>query len=84
MTLLDIGCGWGALTKYASEKYGVKATGITISKEQAKLAKQRCEGLDVEIRLEDYRKLNEKFDRIASVGMFEHVGYKNLLILIEF
>ena len=77
MTLLDIGCGWGSLAKFAAEKYQVKVIGITVSKEQARLAKEFCQGLDIEIRLMDYRDLKEKFDRVVSVGMFEHVGYKN-------
>lgn len=77
MKILDIGCGWGSLAKWAAEKYKVKVVGVTVSKEQAKLARKICKGLPVEIRLQDYRKLNEKFDRIVSVGMFEHVGYKN-------
>ncbi|MBU0731606.1 cyclopropane fatty acyl phospholipid synthase [Patescibacteria group bacterium] len=77
MTLLDIGCGWGSLIKYAAEKYKAKAIGITLSKEQARLAKKLCQGLNVEIKIMDYRALKEKFDRIVSVGMFEHVGYKN-------
>ncbi len=77
MRLLDIGCGWGGLAKYAAEKYKVKVTGITVSKEQLVLAKENCKGLNVEIILQDYRDLNEKFDAIVSVGMFEHVGYKN-------
>ncbi|MTH46720.1 cyclopropane fatty acyl phospholipid synthase [Intestinirhabdus alba] len=77
MTLLDIGCGWGGLAAFAAENYGVKVTGITISAEQQKLARTRCEGLDVEILLQDYRDLDRQFDRIVSVGMFEHVGPKN-------
>lgn len=77
MTLLDIGCGWGGLAQYAAEKYGVSVTGITISVEQQKMAQARCAGMDVEILLQDYRDLNRKFDRIVSVGMFEHVGPKN-------
>jgi cyclopropane-fatty-acyl-phospholipid synthase len=77
MTLLDIGCGWGGFMKYAAERYGAKATGITVSKEQVGFGRELCKGLPVEIRLQDYRSLNEKFDRIASVGMIEHVGYKN-------
>jgi len=75
--ILDIGCGWGGLIKYAVEKYKVKAVGITISKKQAEFAKKLCQGLPIEIRLQDYRDINEKFDSIVSVGMFEHVGYKN-------
>ncbi len=77
MKVLDIGCGWGAFGKYAAEKYGVKVVGITVSKEQIKLGEQLCKDLPVEFRLMDYRDLNEKFDRIVSIGMIEHVGYKN-------
>ncbi len=75
--ILDIGCGWGSFAKYAAEKYKVKVVGITISKEQVKLAKELCKGLPIKIRLQDYRDLNEKFDHIISIGMFEHVGPKN-------
>ena len=77
MKVLDIGCGWGGFAKYATERYGVKVVGITISKEQAKLAKENVKGLPIEIRIQDYRDVNEKFDVIVSIGMFEHVGYKN-------
>lgn len=75
--ILDIGCGWGSFAKFAAEKYHVKVIGITVSKEQAELARKLCKGLNVEIRLQDYREVNEKFDHIVSLGMFEHVGYKN-------
>jgi cyclopropane-fatty-acyl-phospholipid synthase len=77
MHVLDIGCGWGAFGKYAAEKYGVKVTGVTVSKEQVALGKDMCLGLPVEFRLQDYRDVNEKFDRIVSVGMIEHVGHRN-------
>ncbi len=77
MKVLDIGCGWGAFGKYAAEKYGVEVTGITVSKEQVALGMVLCKDLPVEFRLLDYREMNEKFDRIVSVGMIEHVGYKN-------
>jgi len=83
MTLLDIGCGWGGLLRFTAEKYKVKAVGITVSKNQAELGKELCKGLPVEIRLQDYRDLNEKYDRIASLGMFEHVGYKNHRTFME-
>jgi cyclopropane-fatty-acyl-phospholipid synthase len=76
-TLLDIGCGWGGLLKYAAEKYGIKGVGITVSKEQAAYARKSCEGLPVEIKIEDYRKVSGLFDKIVSVGMIEHVGFKN-------
>jgi len=77
MTLLDIGSGWGGLMRFAAENYGVSATGITISKEQAAYAEAHKGKLPVETRLMDYKALTGKFDRIVSVGMFEHVGYKN-------
>ncbi len=77
MRVLDIGCGWGGFAKYAAEKYRVNIVGITISAEQKKFAEANCRDLPIEIRLQDYRDLNEPFDRICSIGMFEHVGHKN-------
>lgn len=77
MRVLDIGCGWGGFSAYAAKNYGVSVMGVTISAEQQKLAQERCAGLDVEILLQDYRDLHQQFDRIVSVGMFEHVGPKN-------
>jgi cyclopropane-fatty-acyl-phospholipid synthase len=75
--LLDIGCGWGGLAQYAAQHYGVEVVGITVSREQLALARQRCAGLPVTLELMDYRELRGRFDKIASVGMFEHVGPKN-------
>jgi cyclopropane-fatty-acyl-phospholipid synthase len=75
--LLDIGCGWGGMARFAAERYGVEVVGVTVSQEQVRGALERCSGLPVEIRLQDYRDLHEPFDRIVSIGMFEHVGYKN-------
>lgn len=77
MRLLDIGCGWGGLAAYAARHYGVSVDGVTISAEQQKLAQQHCKGLNVSILLQDYRDLDKTYDRIVSVGMFEHVGPKN-------
>ncbi|MGD9380248.1 MAG: cyclopropane fatty acyl phospholipid synthase [candidate division WOR-3 bacterium] len=77
MKVLDIGCGWGSFVKYAAEKYGASVVGITVSREQVALAGDSCKGLPVQIRLQDYRDLDETFDHVVSVGMFEHVGYKN-------
>lgn len=77
MKVLDIGCGWGSFAKYAAEKYDVQVVGITISQEQLDLAKELCRGLPVELRFQDYRDVNETFDRIVSIGQMEHVGYKN-------
>jgi cyclopropane-fatty-acyl-phospholipid synthase len=83
MKVLDIGCGWGGFAKYAAERYQAKVVGITVSKEQVELAQTLCAGLPIEIRLQDYRDVNEKFDRIVSVGMIEHVGYKNYRSYME-
>jgi cyclopropane-fatty-acyl-phospholipid synthase len=83
MRILDIGCGWGGMAQFAAKNYGVEIVGITISREQLALARQRCAGLPVEIRLQDYRTLDEPFDRILSLGMFEHVGYKNYRVYME-
>lgn len=77
LRLLDIGCGWGGLAQYAAQHYEVEVCGITISAQQQKMAQQRCQGLNVKILLQDYRDLHDQFDRIVSVGMFEHVGPKN-------
>lgn len=77
MRVLDIGCGWGSFVGYAARHYGVEAVGITVSREQARSARDRCAGLPVEILIQDYREIQECFDAIVSVGMFEHVGYKN-------
>nr|WP_299242798.1 cyclopropane fatty acyl phospholipid synthase [uncultured Halomonas sp.] len=79
MKVLDIGCGWGGFAEHAARNYGAEVTGITISKEQAALGRERCKGLPVEILLEDYRDLEGHFDRIVSIGMFEHVGHRNYL-----
>lgn len=77
MTVLDIGCGWGGAAQFAAERYGVKVTGVTISRNQAAAARERCRGLPVDIQLCDYRSLQGRFDRIYSLGMFEHVGVRN-------
>ena len=75
--VLDIGCGWGEALKYAAEHYGVEGVGITVSQQQADYARELCAGLPIEIRLQDYRKIDECFDAVYSIGMFEHVGGKN-------
>jgi cyclopropane-fatty-acyl-phospholipid synthase len=77
MSLLDIGCGWGGLAKHAAEHYGCRVVGITISEEQRRYGAEASRGLPVEIRLQDYREISEKFDRVVSVGMLEHVGPKS-------
>ena len=83
MRVLDIGCGWGEALRYAAERYGVSGVGITISREQAAFARDLCAGLPIEIRVQDYREVEEPFDRILSVGMFEHVGVKNYRTYFE-
>lgn len=75
--VLDIGCGWGSFAKYASEKYKSSVIGVTISREQVALGRKLCAGLPVKILFEDYRDIKGEYDNIVSLGMFEHVGYKN-------
>lgn len=77
MTLLDVGCGYGELARHVAQRHGVRVLGITNSPNQARIARERCAGLPVEIRLLDYRRIAGRFDRIVSVGMFEHVGDRN-------
>jgi cyclopropane-fatty-acyl-phospholipid synthase len=77
MRLLDIGCGWGGLARYAAERYGVKVTGVSPAANQVEVAARRCAGHDVEIKQLDFRAVRGTFDRIVSVGMLEHVGPKN-------
>ncbi|MBN1542932.1 cyclopropane fatty acyl phospholipid synthase [candidate division KSB1 bacterium] len=77
MTVLDFGCGWGAFAKFAAEHYGVSVVGVTVSKQQVELGTELCRGLPVELRLQDYRRVSGQFDRVISIGIMEHVGYKN-------
>jgi len=81
-TLLDLGCGWGALVIRAARKFGARCVGITLSKNQFDWATERVKAMNlsdrVEIRLQDYRDVTGRFDRVTSVGMFEHVGRRNL------
>ncbi|MDB6059912.1 MAG: cyclopropane fatty acyl phospholipid synthase [Verrucomicrobiaceae bacterium] len=77
MKLLDIGCGWGSFAWYAAQHYGVAVDGVTVSVEQQKYAQERCADLPVNILLRDYREIEGQYDRVVSVGMFEHVGKKN-------
>lgn len=81
--VLDIGSGWGSFAKYAAEKHGAHVVGVTVSKEQIELGKKMCEGLPVELRFQDYREVDEKFDHIVSLGMIEHVGSKNYRTYME-
>lgn len=78
MRVLDIGCGWGNFAEYAARHYGVSVVGLTVSKEQAALARERCEGLDVQILIQDYQTYTGTFDRVVSIEMIEAVGRKNI------
>ncbi len=73
----------GRSAQYAAERYGVHGVGITISQEQAEFARELCAGLPVDIRLQDYRDIDEPFDAIFSIGMFEHVGALNYRTYFE-
>ncbi|MFT6834616.1 MAG: cyclopropane-fatty-acyl-phospholipid synthase [Francisellaceae bacterium] len=78
MRILDVGCGWGSFARFSAKNYGVEVVGITISKEQIKYANDNIDDLPIKFLLQDYRDYEaDKFDRIISIGMFEHVGIKN-------
>jgi len=83
MTVLELGCGWGAFAKYAAEKYGVRVTAVNISKAQVTLARELCKGLPVDVKLQDYREVTGTYDRVLSIGLMEHVGYKNYRTYLE-
>lgn len=81
--VLELGCGWGGFAKFAAENYGVFVTAVNISQEQMKYAKEKCQGLPIDFVITDYRNVkaynprNSKFDKVASIGMCEHVGHRN-------
>ena len=77
MKILELGCGWGSFAKYAAEKYQAEVLGVTVSAQQVALGMELCRGLPVELRLQDYREVKGQFDRVISIGVMEHVGYKN-------
>src|SRR5947208_11310145 len=77
MRVLDIGCGWGGAARFLAERYEVEVVGVTISREQARFAADYCHGFPVSIELRDYRALEGRYDRAFSLGMFEHVGWRN-------
>ncbi len=83
MTVLELGCGWGSFAKYAAEKYGARVTALNISTEQVRLAREFCAGLPVEIRQQDYREAEGSYDAVVSIGILEHVGYKNYRTYME-
>jgi cyclopropane-fatty-acyl-phospholipid synthase len=77
MRVLDLGCGWGGFAAYAAERYGCSVVGVTLSPSQQALGREMWNGLDVDLRLCDYRDVRGRFDRVVSIGMMEHVGPKN-------
>ncbi|MDR3424413.1 MAG: class I SAM-dependent methyltransferase [Alphaproteobacteria bacterium] len=85
--VLDIGCGWGGFLIYAAKRYGIKGKGVTLSAEQAGLAQQRIEALgltdQIKIEIKDYQQVQESFDKIVSIGMFEHVGKRNFAVFAK-
>jgi len=81
--LLDVGCGWGGLAKYVAEHYGCKVTAVNISERQISYARESCKDVPVQILQCDYRDLHGSFDKIVSIGMFEHVGQKNYKTFME-
>ena len=86
--LLDVGCGWGSMMKYAAENYGCEVIGITISKQQCEYAERISKDLPVEVRLLNYRDARPgdlgTFDKVVSIGMFEHVGKPNYRSFMQF
>jgi cyclopropane-fatty-acyl-phospholipid synthase len=77
MHVLELGCGFGAFAKYAAERHGARVTGVTVSRQQVALGMELCHGLPVELTLNDYRKVTGTYDRVISIGIMEHVGYRN-------
>lgn len=82
-SVLDIGCGWGGFARYAAERYGCKVTAANISKEQLRYARDFCQNMPVDFLECDYRDIRGAFDKIVSVGMYEHVGYKNYRVFMQ-
>jgi cyclopropane-fatty-acyl-phospholipid synthase len=83
MKVLDLGCGFGSFLKYAAEHYKISGVGVNISKEQIAFAREWCKGLPLEFQLIDYREAKGTFDRVVSIGLAEHVGYKNYKTLFK-
>ncbi len=77
LSVLDLGCGWGAFARYAAERHGVSVVGVNIAAEQVSLGRELCRGLPVALRVQDYRDVRGRFDRVVSIGLMEHVGPKN-------
>jgi cyclopropane-fatty-acyl-phospholipid synthase len=83
MRVLELGCGWGSFARFAAETYGVHVTGLTVARAQVELARERCRGLPVDIWLADYREADGVFDAVVSIGIMEHIGYKNYRTYME-
>ena len=83
MKVLELGCGWGAFAKYAAENYGVEVVAVNISKAQVEYAREVTKGLPVEVKLMDWRDVEGVYDRVVSIGIMEHVGYKNYRLYME-
>jgi cyclopropane-fatty-acyl-phospholipid synthase len=83
MKVLDLGCGWGGFAAYAAEKYGCEVVGVTLSKDQLALGREKWKHLPVDLRLCDYRDATGVYDRVVSIGMMEHVGPKNHRAMLE-
>jgi cyclopropane-fatty-acyl-phospholipid synthase len=83
MRVLELGCGWGSFARFAAENYGAHVTGLTVSREQVALGTEVCRGLPVEIRLSDYRAATGVYDAVVSIGIMEHIGYKNYRTYME-
>ncbi len=84
MRVLDIGCGWGEALQFAATAYGISGVGVTVSEQQAEFGRGLCRELPIDIRLQDYREITGRFDRLFSIGMFEHVGVANYRRYFEF
>jgi len=83
MRILELGCGWGSFARYAAERHGAQVLGVTVSKEQAALGMELCKGLPVELHLQDYREVEGQYDAVISIGIMEHVGYRNYRTYME-
>ncbi len=83
MTVLELGCGFGSFARFAAARYGAHVTGVTVSKRQVEYGMETCKGLPVDLRLMDYRSVEGTYDRVISIGILEHVGYRNYRTYME-
>ncbi|MDP3542896.1 MAG: cyclopropane fatty acyl phospholipid synthase [Elusimicrobiota bacterium] len=77
LSVLDLGCGWGAFARYAAERHGVSVVGVDIAEEQVTFGRERCRGLAVALRVQDHREVRGRYDRVVSIGLMEHVAPRN-------